>query len=124
MPGHLLGVFEPYRRLFSWFTHHGQVLPTDHEISIYGTKSRSPSRTTSTGQGARRTTLSVVLPSKKCFRVVYPWVAITIRSTANSVATSTIFFVRNTQALQRLDLHVVFPYIAGPSSRVLLRTVA
>jgi len=85
-----VGVFEPSIGLLSWFTRRGQVFPTDHEISIYGTKSHSPSRTTSTGQGARRTTLSVVLPSKKCFRAVYQWVAITIRSTANSVATSTI----------------------------------
>src|SRR5678816_4867224 len=54
------------------------------------TNSCSFSRTTSTGQGAARTTRSAVLPMQKCFHPVYPCVAITIRSTSKSLAASTI----------------------------------
>ena len=53
-------------------------------------KSCSFSRTTSTGQGAARATRSAVLPIAKCFQPVKPCVAITIRSTSSSLASSMI----------------------------------
>src|SRR4030095_12265847 len=50
------------------------------------TNSCSFSRTTSTGHGAVRTTRSAVLPMHKYRQLVYPWVAMIMRSTSRSLA--------------------------------------
>src|SRR5215472_13909021 len=59
-------------------------------IVIHDTNSCSCSRTTSTGQGARRTTFSAVLPIKTCLRPVCPRVQMMMRSVLTNFANRTI----------------------------------
>lgn len=58
----------------------GERLRANSREHIKARTLRFHPRTTRTGQGAWRTTRSVVLPSKTCASPVRPWVAITIKS--------------------------------------------